>query len=171
MLKTHIIKFMILLVISVSISVVTADQKKNICYKTHEKKAASLFPKPQLSFSYTELDINNDGKNEIIYNGNCGTRLCENIILTEIDGCYLAIFGNQGGFDFIDKIPKNIRSIKLFKLFKDSLDLKFKPISSFVSYCAGATKSNSIYLFSKTRNKYVEVYSESYDFCYLNDPE
>jgi len=171
MLKIHIIKFIILLVISVSISVVTADQKKNVCYKTHEKKVASLFPKPQFSFSHTVQDINNDGKNEIIYNGNCGTRLCDNIILTKIDGCYLVIFGNQGDFDFVDKVPKNIRSTKLFKLSKANLDLKFKPISSFVSHCAGATRSNSIYLFSKAKNKYVEVYSENYDFCNLNDPE
>jgi len=170
MLKKNIIIYKFLLVILSSISVISADQinKKAECNTTHEEKALSLFPQPQLSpVSHTEQDINNDGKNEIIYRGNCGVRLCDSIVLAEINGCYLEIFGIQGDFDFIDEVPKNIKSTKIFKLSKASLDLKYKPISAFTSHCAGATRSSSIYLFNKEKNKYVDVYSQSYDFCGL----
>ncbi|MCK5855820.1 MAG: hypothetical protein KAG56_11415 [Sulfurovaceae bacterium] len=170
MLKKNIIIYKSFLVILASISVASADQinKKAICYTTHEEKASSLFSEPQPTLvSFTEQDINNDGKNEIIYHGNCGVRLCDSIVLAKINGCYLDIFGIQGDIGFLDEVPKNIKSTKLFKLSKASLDLKYKPISAFTSHCAGATRNSSVYLFNKEKNEYVGVYSQSFDFCGL----
>ena len=131
----------------------------DVCIDSHAEFAKNSFSAIQ---QFEELDLNNDGINELIYYGDCGPRNCASEILQLQKGCYQKIFRGSSEIQFIDSIPEEIK--ENFKSVRN-LKPKYKVLLENSSNCVGYIRVNSVYLFHEGDNEYVNIYRNTVDLC------